>query len=153
MQIRLQNGKAVHIDRQDEQLVLPHSWRYLKAGRSEYAITHIGGKTVYMHRLIMGAQLGQEVDHINRNGLDNRRSNLRFCTSSQNKMNQKVRCDNKSGHRGITLDNQTGKWRARIKLNGREISLGRHTNIEEAVKARAAATLTYFGGFATLASE
>lgn len=56
---------------------------------------------IYLHRFILDAKKDQEIDHINRNGLDNRRSNLRFCTSFQNKLNQKIRKDSLLGIQGV----------------------------------------------------
>lgn len=140
--------KAVVSDR-DYKVLNKYPWYVVKTPRSIYANTSINGKTVYMHRLIMSAQKGQEIDHINNDGLDNRRENLRFCTSSQNKANMRLRSDNKSGYKGVNFDKQTGKWRARIKFNNKEYSLGRHNKLEDAVKARKAA-LTLHGKFAKI---
>ena len=134
---------------EDYKMLSKYPWYITVTPRSMYTSTSINGKTVYMHRLILDAQKGQEVDHINNDGLDNQRENLRFCTSSQNKANMRLRADNKSGYKGINFDKQTGKWRARIKFNGKEYSLGRHSNLKDAVRARKKA-LTLHGEFAKI---
>lgn len=140
--------RAIVSDR-DFDMLSQYSWYASKTTRNIYASTSIKGRTVYMHRLVMAAQKGHEIDHINNNSLDNQRENLRFCTSSQNKANMRLRLDNKSGYKGINFDKQTGKWRARIKFNGKEYSLGRHNKLKDAVKARKAA-LTLHGEFAKI---
>jgi len=149
MKIQLTQGKKATVSKEDYTFINQFRWSYFRAGRSEYASTRINKKTVYMHRLIMVAQKGQEVDHKNNNGLDNRRTNLRICTSSQNKANQRLRVDNKTGYRGINFDKQTGKYRARISFNGKDYSLGRHKFLKDAVRARRAA-LTLHGEFAKI---
>jgi hypothetical protein len=70
---------------------------------------------VYMHRLIISAEKGQEVDHVNCNGLDNTRSNLRLCTRSQNCQNTRKITPTSSIYKGVSWDYQRGKWEARIK--------------------------------------
>ena len=85
-------------------------WSLTKAG---YVANCKSGK--YIHRFIMNASEGIEVDHINRNPLDNRKCNLRFATSSQQSFNQKVRRDNTSGHRGIYWDTERSKWHVKIQ--------------------------------------
>ncbi|HEY4832768.1 MAG TPA: HNH endonuclease [Waddliaceae bacterium] len=87
-----------------------------------------------MHRVIaykmFGNKLeGMEVDHINRNGLDNRRSNLRLATPSQNRVNSEKKIG-VSGFRGVRWDTQRRKWRADIQFKGKKIALG-HSNDKE----------------------
>lgn len=100
-----------------------------------------------MHRLIMDAQDGFDVDHINHNTLDNRKENLRICTRSQNNMNQHIRSDNTSGVIGVSLDKNL-KWRADISINKKRTYLGRFTNKDDAIKTRLNAEAKYYGEFA-----
>lgn len=149
MDIQLSTGETVLVSPEDHRFLTQFNWYRSKSPRSTYAVTSVGGKTVYMHRLIMAAPQGLEVDHVNNDGLDNRRENLRLCTSAENKANMRIRCDNKSGNKGVNFDKQTGKWRARIKFNNKEYSLGRHTTKEAAIKAREKAQILH-GEFARL---
>ena len=100
-----------------------------------------------IHRIITNAPNGFEVDHINGNTLDNRRSNLRVCTSSENQHNRRINMNNRSGVKGVGLHNN-GKWRARIKLNNKSIFLGYFDTKEEAASAVAAARIKLHGEFA-----
>jgi hypothetical protein len=93
-----------------------------------------GGSGVYMHKLLCG---GAEVDHANRNGLDNRRCNLRPATRSGNAYNIAPR--GASGVVGVTWDRRRNKWSAQITVNGKHHSLGRFTTKGEAAQARLSA--------------
>lgn len=87
---------------------------------------------IKMHHLIIGTPpAGMEVDHINRDELDNRCTNLRFVTPGQNLVNRKVFRNSKSGIRGVSRL-PSGKWRARRKINGRLVYLGTFNTKEEA---------------------
>ncbi len=98
-----------------------------------YARTRYNGKLVYMHHLVMGNPNTKNViDHINRNGLDNRVSNLRVTTQRQNVFNATIRKDNKSGYKGIFWDKTRNKWR--ITLGN--YFIGRAKSIEEAISIR-----------------
>jgi hypothetical protein len=98
-----------------------------------------------MHRLIMGP--GPQVDHKDGNGLNNRRSdNLRFATDTQNRANQKVRKDSTTGFKGVRPHRD--KFQARIRVKGREITLGSFATPEEAALAYNAAAKECFGEFA-----
>jgi len=104
-----------------------------------YAYRKESGKTVPMHRHILGLQYRhQEADHINRNGLDNRRSNLRVVTHAQNMQNQKAPRHGKSPHRGVQWSKSHQRWAAVVTLNGRRYRLGRFKDDAEA--GRVAAT-------------
>lgn len=109
-------------------------------------------KIIRMHRLIMGANIGEEVDHINGNKLDNRRSNLRIVNSSQNKMNSAMRSDNKSGSKGVIFDKARGKWKAYIRKDKLMYNIGRYDTKTEATKARAEAEKALFGAYSRKAS-
>jgi hypothetical protein len=124
VKIPLANGKGFAIiDAADKELVSQYRWRL---GSGGYAITHVrrGKKqvTLYMHRLLLFGLTSnpKEVDHINHNKLDNQRANLRPATRAQNHRNKAIRPDR--AFKGI--EQQAGKWRARITVNGRLVYLG-----------------------------
>jgi hypothetical protein len=91
------------------------------------------------------------IDHINRDTTDNRWVNLRLATISENGANAKMRCDNKSGFKGVSWGADRGKWGAYIQVNSKSIGLGRYDILEDAVEAYKAASEKYFGEFAVAA--
>lgn len=93
-------------------------------------------KLVHMHREVNKTPKSLITDHINGNGLDNRRENLRSATNSQNMLNSKVRSDNSSGHRGIAWHKQRKAWRVYISDGGKQRHIGIYKEFEDAVKAR-----------------
>lgn len=93
-------------------------------------------KHTSLHRFIMNAKDGDVVDHINGNTVDNRKSNLRIVTNSQNAMNAKISSLSKSGYKGVSYMKRYNKWRAYIKYNGKQEHLGVFDDIGEAVNAR-----------------
>jgi len=105
-------------------------------------------KTVLMHREIIGTPKGMETDHINGNGLDNRKSNLRICTTSQNGMNRDKQLNNTSGYKGVRFDKRGGKWQAYIRFDHKFVHLGLFIDAKEAAKAYDIAALRLFGKFA-----
>jgi AP2 domain. len=97
----------------------------------------------------MDAPRREQVDHKNRNGLDNRRSNLRLCSDMQNKHNMAPYKNNKSGLKGVTFF-QGKYWRATIVVNKKQISLGLYKTPGEAARAYDEAALANFGEFARI---
>jgi hypothetical protein len=109
-----------------------------------------------MHRVIAergGMDMTNTIDHINRNPLDNRRSNLRPATQQQQNCNQGKQSNNTSGVRGVGWHKFKQKWRARIKLNGKRLELGYFDNLEDATRVRRAAELKYHEEFAPLTNK
>lgn len=104
-------------------------------------------KGILLHRLIMNPGDDMVVDHINHDKLDNRKDNLRICSTRQNTMNQDVSKNSTSGITGVTWDKTNGKWMAYIKVNYRQITLGRFTNLDDAIQARMDAEIEYFGEY------
>jgi hypothetical protein len=89
----------------------------------------------------MGLEAGdkRQVDHKNRNGLDNRRSNLRIASHAQNMQNRGLDKHNRSGYRGVSWEKRWQRWRAVIQVDGRQQHIGHFKNIEEAASAVAEA--------------
>lgn len=144
------------VDAADYQRVGLLRWHLLRGHNGKlYAYTGLGRNCVYMHRLIAGTPRGYETDHENGDGLDNRRSNLRPATPSQNRGNMgKPRRPDGSAHssqyKGVIWDKARGKWLARICRYGVTKNLGRYDDEAEAARAYDAAAVEHFGEFARL---
>lgn len=100
-----------------------------------------------LHRYVMGYDNDLVIDHINGNPLDNRKSNLRICDTSQNAMNQKTSTRNNSGAKGVFWDKHRNKWRVTIAIGKHPKTVGRFNTYEEAVYAREQAEIEYYGNF------
>ncbi|HUR07040.1 MAG TPA: HNH endonuclease, partial [Nonomuraea sp.] len=105
---------------------------------------------ISLHRLLCNAQPGQQVDHRNGDGLDNRRSNLRLCTRSQNIGNARTPRTNTSGYKGVYFERARGLWCAEIWFNMRKRRLGRFADPKDAARAYNAAALEQWGEFARI---
>lgn len=152
--IPLTQGKFALVDKEDFDYLSQFKWCYTSAGyaiRTEYPKGLKGdGVRILMHRLILDAPKNKQVDHINQDGLDNRRSNIRLATPSQNQWNKGVQKNNTSGHKGISWDMKNNKWRVSINTKGRYINLGRYSDIKEAVLVREKFVLSLHGEFGRL---
>ena len=141
------NGATALIETADYELIEPHKWRLSGKG---YAITHKRNGTPHstlMHRVILAAPPGTFVDHINRNRLDNRRSNLRLATLRQNAANRKPL--SASGLKGVVYNRGHRRWQAYIKPGGgQQQHLGYYATPIEAAHAYNAAARDAFGDFA-----
>jgi hypothetical protein len=134
MTVELANGVATVIDSTDARLVAGLKW-HLVAKR--YVGTKIKGREVYLHRFLMNATPGLEVDHINGDTLDNRRANLRVVTHRTNIANRtRLNRNNTSGVTGVSWDRSVGKWMAHITINRRRKTLGVYLRKEDAIEAR-----------------
>lgn len=104
------------VDPMDAYLVREHRWH--RGGTNDgYAATQLNGTTMYMHRLIMGAAPSEMVDHIDGNPLNNRRSNLRIVTRSQNAANIST-TRNATGYKGVATFPSRGKYQGRVCKDG-----------------------------------
>lgn len=134
------SDKEVIVDEQDVYLLKGIKWYLMKANQlteKYYVITQMGGETVYLHRLIMGNPSGI-VDHINRDTLDCRRTNLRITTQSINRLNCEVRQNKKSStSKGVFFDKRrkAKPYYSMIQLKDKKIWLGSFATEKEAWQA------------------
>lgn len=143
------NNKEFYFDLEDYDKIKDYCWRMNDYGYIyAYDIKAEQRTYIFMHNLIMN-NLEKKfiIDHINHNRNDNRKDNLRKCSQSKNSMNRKRQSNNTSGITGVRYRKENGIWIARIKIHGKEISLGTYTNKEDAIKARKEAEQKYFGEY------
>ena len=139
------------IDAADYGMISQFRWELTKHETHRYARgIDANGHYTMMHRLLMDAKKGQLVDHINGKCTDNRRSNLRFATLSQNAMNKKTSKQNTSGHKGVHWNKAQSKWIARIKVKGVSMYLGQYDDVLQAAEAYSKAAKEHHGEFARL---
>lgn len=140
--------QLILVDSEDRIIVESHGWCIDSHG---YAVATIKYKKTYLHRLIMKViDTSVYVDHINRNKLDNRKSNLRLCSHRDNLNNRPANKNNTSGFKGLYWHKRNNKWVVRITVEGKCISLGCYSDKIEAAKIYNAAAIKYFGEFAYL---
>jgi hypothetical protein len=153
--ISLTQNKIALIDDEDFWLISQYKW-YPKRHRNTYYASangpRINGKrqTIFMHQLLLPSSKEQQVDHKNGNGLDNRRGNLRFATHAENMRNRVGNKTSFSKYKGVDWKKSNQKWRARIRVNNKELHLGCFFDEIEAAKAYDAAATKHYGEFAKL---
>ncbi|MHB1641795.1 MAG: AP2 domain-containing protein [Acidithiobacillus sp.] len=158
IEIPLTQNQIALIDDEDFELVSRHKWcaAWSPKTKSFYAKTTIrkpDGKetTLRMHRLVMNAQPGMDVDHIYHLTLDNRKSELRVCTRTQNRNNSGKQVNNTSGYKGVSWHKRDQKWTANIRFGGKKKHLGNFPTPEDAHGAYCRASAELHGEFARIA--
>jgi hypothetical protein len=154
--IPLNKGYYTILDADDYDRIIKSHWWVQVKGDTFYAeaVSKINGKWkhVKMHREILGLVRGDGnmVDHKNRNGLDNRKSNMRLSTKSSNGYNCKMKSHNTSGYRGVHWSKAASKWQTRIGVNGSPKYLGCYVDIIEAASEYDKASIKFWGKDAIL---
>lgn len=149
-EIEVTGGAITQVDDDVYDYLVQFRWRL--SPREKHVVRRVWDKgirrTIMMHRVILGLGKddGSETDHIDRNKLNNQRSNLRICTTAQNQWNAGMRKDNSSGYKGVWK--QKNRWTGAVKHNGVFHRIGSHKNIIEAVRARDRKALELHGEFA-----
>lgn len=138
--ICLTNGKITKVSDEDSDLLVLYSWYENKNGyvisRRKTDRLQCGYEDIFMHRLVNDTPKGMVTDHINRDKLDNQRTNLRAVDTATNAYNSKLRNDNSSGHKGVSWSRSSKRWRADIQVKGKQVSLGTFHTLEDAIHAR-----------------
>lgn len=153
--IPLTKGYEALIDAADASLVEGWNWCADVNRRTVYALrtdfSEGRKRTLRLHRVIAGAPEGVFVDHIDGNGLNNRRANLRLVNAVQNARNQALRANNTSGYKGVSWDKRSRKWTAKIKSNFSLKNLGYFETPEAAHAAYCKASAELHGPFGRVA--
>lgn len=146
------NNKEIIIDNEDFQKIYNYKWYIIKSNKIYYCIGRLPNNRnlVRLHRLILSALKGQTIDHINGNGLDNRKCNLRFCTTAQNRHNSSKTITGKCKYKGVSYVPKEEVYRAFIYLNRKQIYLGRFKTEIEAAIAYNTKALELFGEYARI---
>lgn len=153
--VPLNHGLEAIVGLADLPLVQDRTWTAHKNGGTVYPVTPMrrpdGGRSLTnISRVILGLDRGdpRQGDHINGNGLDNRRSNLRVVSKSQNQANSATSRSGTSRYKGVSWDKTRGKWCAQIKVDGKQTSLGRFTVETDAAHAYDVAAIEAWGEYA-----
>lgn len=151
--VELNGGHVALVDAADLERVAAHTWYALVTPRTVYAVrTPANGRRIRMHRELLDAPDGVDVDHKNGDGLDNRSENLRLTTRAGNARNAAKRRSTTreltSRFKGVFWDKSRRRWVATIRHDGRTVRLGRFLDEESAARAYDAAALRHFGRFA-----
>lgn len=147
--IELTKDKVVLVDDDDFEKLSRYKWHFGGgyAKRTEY-INKKRNRIHLMHREILGEKNTKDIDHINCNRLDNRKTNLRFCTKSENGANRGKNKNNTSGYKCVYFREDRKKWCAYIHKDKRKIHIGYFNKVKDAINARMEKSVELFGEFA-----
>lgn len=145
--VELSRGGFARVDDEDFERISQHKWYAWSKGKTTYAVrNHPDGGMIMMHKEIYSSNL--DIDHRDRDGLNNCKNNLRPATKSQNQANTGLRINNTSGIKGVYFNKKDRRWMARITVNQKMLYLGSFIDPLEAKKAYDAAAKKYFGEYA-----
>jgi len=148
-EIKLTQGKIALVDDEDFDRLNQFKWCTLKNGNVFYATRNIRINkkqiTIYMQWDILN---GKYIDHIDNNGLNNQRINLRFCTNSQNQMNKRKRKNTSSIYKGVYFNKRDKKWMSYINIKHKFIFIGYFNLESDAAKSYNQKAIELFGEFA-----
>ncbi len=153
--IMLKTGETVLVDPEDYAYLSQFTWSRHRNNTNIYVRRCMKERRILMHTEILGTpSKGLETDHINGNGLDNRKANLRVCTRMQNQHNRSKTKKGKpsSKYKGVSFIKQHNKWRAAIAINKRIKHLGYFENEIDAAIAYNKAAVEYFKEYANINS-
>lgn len=151
-EISLTKGFVTIVDDVDYDWLMQWKWHHNNRRYATRTKVHITGEPVNirMHRFIMNCPEDMFVDHINGNGFDNRRENLRICTYHQNTMNRRKNSAASSQYKGVYWNKKEAVWRSSIRINHKLKHLGQFEYELEAALTYNKAALEYFGEFANI---
>jgi hypothetical protein len=161
-EIKLTQGKFTQVDDEDYEYLNQFKWCAVKGGKTFYAqrsviLINKLKRSTRMHNIIMNTPENFEIDHIDHNGLNNQRNNMRICTHSENQMNRTIQKNNKTGFVGVSIRKyidshniKRDKISAFIGHNNKMINLGSFKSEKEAAIAYDKAAKELYGGFANL---
>lgn len=151
-QIKLKNSNLYFIiDEEDYNLVSRYTWYLAKRHKNYYVITGSGNNKILLHRLILNViERNIHVDHINHDGLDNRKLNLRICSNTENRRNQRKRKNTSSKYKGVYWDKSKKKWAVIVTFEKKKYFLGRFNDEIDAAKCYNEFAKKYHKEFALL---
>lgn len=139
----LGKGKYALIDDSDWPIVKQYRWQLHPDG-------YVYGSRGRLHCYILHTPPALEIDHVDRDKLNNRKFNLRVCFHAENIRNRRISRNNTSGYKGVSWSSQTQRWRSAISVGGRKYYLGEFDIKEDAARAYNAAAIEAHGEFASL---
>jgi hypothetical protein len=149
IEMTLTRGKVALIDKADLAAVITRRWHAHFDG-AYWSVASHAHPTLYLHRLLLDAPEDRYVDHINGDGLDNRRVNIRLATNGQNQWNSRKRLGTTSHYKGVHFRKDRDCWYARIKYRQRSYHIGSFESEQDAARAYNAKAVELFGEFARL---
>ena len=139
------------IDNDDYDAINKYKWSITKPRNTYYAVREFNKKSTLLHRFLLNVKKrNKHVDHINGNGLDNRKENLRICTCKENNRNSKLSKNNTSGYKGVSWAKNMNKWESYITADRKRYGLGYFKCKHDAAMAYNTAALKYHKDYASL---